>query len=34
MVSNVPADGSTATASRLGSTRARCWVIVDPNVSA
>jgi hypothetical protein len=34
MVSNVPAALSTVTASRVGSTRTRCWVIDDPNVSA
>ncbi len=34
MVSNVPAAASTVTASNVGSTRTRCWVIDEPNVSA
>ena len=34
MVSNVPAAASTVTASSVGCTRTRCWVIDEPNVSA
>lgn len=32
--SKLPAAESTATASRHGSSRTRCWVIDDPKVSA
>ncbi len=32
--SKVPAEASTATASNVGCTRTRCWVIDEPNVSA
>jgi hypothetical protein len=32
--SNEPAAGSTATASSAGMVRTRCWVMVEPKVSA
>ena len=34
IVSKVPADASTVTASSVGISRTRCWVIDEPNVSA
>ena len=34
MVSKDPAAASTATASSVGCTRTRCWVIDEPRVSA
>ena len=34
IVSKAPAAASTATASSVGCTRTRCWVIDEPNASA